>query len=89
MSGEQMAFIVFDWCGWNESNGRFTHMPSGDTLICKGWMGQREWDQAQSEFFAKYPGVKVYRCLTGPYRKTDDLMGTTDEIVERLKTRLG
>lgn len=84
------GFIAFDWCGWNESRGRFTYCGNGemDTLVQQGWMGQQAWDKAQLEWFKKYPGLTVHRCPTGPYRETGDTMGTTDEIVARLEARL-
>lgn len=82
-------FIAFDWCGWMDNYGRFTHMPSGDTIVQQGWMGQRDWDKAQLEYFKKYPGLEVHRNLQpGPYQKTGNLMGTTDEICARLEKRL-
>lgn len=81
------AFIAFDWCGWNDRYGRFTHVPSGDTIVCQGWMGQEDWDAKQLEFFQKYPGLTVYKCLTN-YRNKGDSMGTTEEICTRLAKRL-
>lgn len=83
-----MEFIAFDWCGWNERYGRFTHMPSGDTCLQPCDADQRSWDKKQLEWFKKYPGIKVCRCLTGPYVLNDNLMGTTDEICDKLKQRL-
>jgi hypothetical protein len=82
------AFIAFDWCGWNENYGRFSHMPSCETLIQEGWMNQRDWDEAQLRWFEKFPGLTVCRCPRGPYLLNDDIMGTTDEICTRLKARL-
>ncbi len=81
-------FIAHDWCGWNESQGRFTHMPSGKTLLCQQWMGQLDWDRAQHEWFSQYAGsVIVHRCPTGPYRETGNIMGTVAEILLRLQAR--
>ncbi len=59
-----------------------------DTLVCQGWMGQRDWDKAQLEYFRKYPGLVVYKCPTGPYRRTEETFGTTEEICQRLEARL-
>jgi hypothetical protein len=85
----EVKFIAFDWCGFAELYGRFTAMPTGDTLVCRQWMGQREWDAAQLAWFEHYnPAVAVYRCLDGPYRETDDSMGTVGEIIERLKAKV-
>jgi hypothetical protein len=85
-----VQFIAFDWCGWNERYGRFTALPSGDTIICQGWMGQHDWDKAQLEWFKRFDGAVVVHRNTGagPYRETGDLMGTVAEIVERLVTRV-
>lgn len=83
-----MEYIAFDYCGWMENYGRFTHMPSGDTLVQQGWMGQADWDKAQLEWFRKYPGLTVCRCLSGAYNLNSDTMGTTDEICTRLEARL-
>lgn len=89
MSGDvSRAFIVHDWCGWDERQGRFTHSPSGDTLLCPPDASQRSWDRAQLAWFRKYPGLTVHRCPTGPYRETGDTMGTTEEICARLEGRL-
>lgn len=82
------TFIAHDWCGWNEQYGRFTHMPSGDTLVCQAWMGQLEWDKAQLAYFRKYPGINVHRCPVGPYNTNGSIMGTTDEIILRLEPRV-
>lgn len=81
------TFIAHDWCGWNQQYGRFTHMHTGDTLICKASWGQSEWDQAQLEYFSKYPGINVYDC-PGEYNRNGRLMGSTNEICERLEKRL-
>ncbi len=84
------SFVAFDWCGWTDSLGRFTHMPTGDTLVCQGWMGQADWDKAQLEWFERLDGsLVVHKCLRGPYRETGETMGTAAEIVERLRKRLG
>lgn len=82
-------FIAFDWCGAFEDYGRFTHMPSGETLVQQGWMKQEDWDKAQLEWFRKFPGLTVCRCLSGPYHLNDNTMGTTEEICSRLEKRLG
>ena len=87
-----MKFIAFDWCGWNEQYGRFTFCDfdshdSGDTLVCRPGMDQRAWDQAQLEWFRKYPGLTVYRCPES-YHPNNDVMGTTEEIIQRLESRL-
>jgi hypothetical protein len=84
----QQPFIAYDWCGWNEQYGRFTHVPSGETRVCQTWMGQRDWDQAQLDFLQKYPGLNVHSCPVGPYSTDGRLMGTTEEICERLRLRL-
>jgi hypothetical protein len=84
-----MEFIAFDWCGWNEQQGRFTHMPSGKTLVCQQWMRQRDWDDAQMKWFQELsPELVVHKCLTGAYRETGETMGTVREIVARLEARL-
>lgn len=81
-------FVVFDWCGWNERYGRFTHLPSGETLVCQAWMGQLDWDKAQLEWFEKLDGsLVVHRCERGPYHETGDSMGTVSEIVHKLRSR--
>jgi hypothetical protein len=82
-------FICHDWAGWNEQYGRYTHMPSGATLRCEGWMKQHDWDAAQLEWLKKYDGsLVVHKCPRGPYRETGDTMGTVAEITERLSRRL-
>lgn len=82
-------FIAFDWCGFNENLGRFTHMPSGDTLVQQPWMGQADWDNAQLRWFMKYSGLTVYdNARPGPYRPEGKIMGTTFEICERIQKRL-
>lgn len=83
------SFIAFDWCGWNDCYGRFTHMPSGDTCLQPSDANQREWDAKQLTFFRKYPGFKVCRCPTGPYVLNNDIIAwTTEEICARLEKRL-
>lgn len=82
------AFIAHDWCGWNENYGRYTHVPSGDTLVCKAYMNQMQWDQAQHDWLNKYPDLTVHSCPTGPYSQEGKSMGTTTEICARLQSRL-
>lgn len=85
----QAAFIAFDWCGWNDNYGRFTHLPSGDTLVQRHGMRQHDWDKAQLEWFRKFPGLTVYNnARPGAYRPDGDVMGTTEEICQRLEGRL-
>jgi hypothetical protein len=80
-------FIAHDWCGWNEQFGRFTHIPSGETLVCRPGMTQSQWDKAQLEWMRRFPGLTVHSC---PDRYSTDgpSMGTTEEIIARLETRL-
>lgn len=84
-------FIAFDWCGRNGNYGRFTYVDrasgTSDTLVQRTAMGQYDWDKAQLEWFRKYPGLTVYRC-PGAYHPNDNVMGTVDEIIERLAVRV-
>lgn len=82
-------FIAHDWCGFLDRYGRFTHLPSGQTLICEAHMDQEKWDRAQLRWFRQFSGtLVVHRCPVGPYRETGDSMGTVAEIIEKLKARL-
>lgn len=80
-----MEFIAHDWCGTFE---RYTHMPSGKTLVCEAWMNQQDWDIAQMDFFLEYPGLDVHEC-PGVYDTKGRLLGSTDSLYEKLKTKLG
>lgn len=82
-----VEFIAHDWCGSMQQYGRYTHMPSGDTLVCKAWMGQVDWDKAQLEYFQKYSNITVHEC-PGQYTSDGALMGTVEEICARLTNRL-
>lgn len=83
-------FIAFDYCGWNEQQGRFTRVSDGKTLVCQRWMGQMEWDSAQLEWFKQMaPELVVHKCLEGPYRQTDDIFGSVKGIIDKLERRLG
>jgi hypothetical protein len=82
-------FIAHDFCGWNEQYGRYTHCPSGATLVCRPGMDQTAWDRAQLEFLSKLPGLPVHSCPGTYTTEGTRLMGTTDEICERLRSRLG
>jgi hypothetical protein len=82
-------FIGFDWAGWNDSQGRFTHIPSGETLLCQRHWDQAEWDRQQLVWFNEYsPDLKVYDC-PGAYNTDGKLLGTLAEICSRLERRLG
>ncbi len=81
-------FIAHDWCGFDEKYGRYTHMPSGKALVCQKWMRQADWDKAQLEFLKQFPGLNVHDCI-GAYTTKGKLMGTTDEICERLQPKQG
>ncbi len=83
-----MEFIAHDWAGWNENQGRFTHMPSGETLLCQRYWDQQEWDQAQLDWFRKYDETLTVHECPGAYSTDGDLMGTAGEICERLEKRL-
>lgn len=86
---EPQAFIAHDWCGWNERNGRFTHMPSGKTLLCEDWMGQEAWDKAQLAWFTQLDeNLIVHKCPDGPYRETGNTYGSVTDIIKKLKERL-
>lgn len=70
-------FIAHDWCGWNENHGRFTHVPSDDTLVCQPWMKQHDWDKAQLEWFQKYPDtLTVHECPSTYTAEGTATMGT-------------
>lgn len=85
---DQEQFIAHDWCGFGERYGRYTHLPSGDTLVCRPDMGQVEWDKAQLAYMKKYPGLNVHEC-PGRYTTDDPLLGTVDDIIVRLEKKLG
>jgi len=83
-------FIAFDWCGWDDRYGRFTHVPSSDTLTQQAWMGQLEWNEAQLKWFQKWsPALVVHKNMqSGPYQETGDTFGTVGQIIDRLKAKL-
>jgi len=89
MAHESLAeFIAHDWCGWNDNNGRFTHMPSGVTLLCQLYWTQKQWDRAQLDWFRKYAeNLTVHEC-PGAYNMEGKLLGTVAEICGRLELRL-
>jgi hypothetical protein len=83
------GFIAHDWCGWDGRYGRFTHLPSSETLVCQSWMRQADWDKAQLEWFERFSSaLVVHRCPVGPYRETGDKMGSVADIVARLRSRV-
>lgn len=85
----QTGFIAHDWCGWNETYGRYTHVPSGTTLVCQAWMGQRDWDKAQKKWLSKFGGsLVVHKCNEGPYRETGNTLGTVEQIIASLSANL-
>jgi hypothetical protein len=83
-------FIAYDYCGWNMKYGRFTAMPSGDTLTCQPYMGHLDWDKAQLAWFLRFDSdIVVHRNRgDGPYRETGDIIGKVSEIVARLRDSL-
>jgi hypothetical protein len=86
---EVIEFVAFDWCGWDERQGRFTHMPSGKTIVQGVDATQKGWDAKQLAFFKEYPpSTPVCRCPDGPYRLNDNRMGTCGSIVDKLTSRL-
>ncbi len=83
-------FIAHDFCGWMERYGRYTTCfpDNNETLTCAAWMTQKDWDKAQLEFLQKFPGITVHKC-PGVYTTVGtEVMGTTDEICDRLRKRL-
>lgn len=83
-----VEFIAHDWAGWNENHGRFTHVPSGGTLLCRRYWGQEEWDKAQLDWLRQYDGTLTVHDCPGAYNTDGKLMGTVAEICERLEKRL-
>jgi hypothetical protein len=58
MAGNE--YILIDAAGWG-GYARFTHYPSGDTLLYKRWMDDEEWARAVVAYLGKYPGLMVRR----------------------------
>jgi hypothetical protein len=86
---EQLEFIAHDWAGMFERLGRYTHVPTGETLLCHAYYDQDAWDRAQLEFFKRFPGLVVYdNARSGPYRPEGRVLGVTDEICVKLAQRL-
>ncbi len=77
------AFIAQDTCGWNDSHIRYTHMPSGHTLVSQPDMSRRDWAARKLAFMQKYPGLNIHRC---PSRYTTEapIIGTTDDCVRTM-----
>jgi hypothetical protein len=48
-----------DFAGWGEW-ARYTHSPSGDTLLRKPYMSSDEWHALKRDWLAKYPGVPIF-----------------------------
>jgi hypothetical protein len=85
---QEEEFIAFDYCGWSEQYGRLTHVPTGETLVCKSCWGQQDWDIAQATFFDKFLNIKVYDCAgPGSYRPNDKCWGTTEYLAEKLRNK--
>lgn len=83
-----IAFIAHDWCGTHGQYGRFTHIPSGETLVCQAWYSQKRWDEEQLEWFRQWPvDLVVYKCQQA-YVKTNETYGSVGEIIERLKMKM-
>lgn len=83
-------FIAFDWCGWDEQHGRFTHVPTGETIVCRSGYDQSKWDAVQLAYFEKFdPTVPVHECPSRYTTEGTRPMGLTGEICERLRERLG
>ena len=82
-------FIAHDWAGWDENQGRFTHVPTGNTLLFQRYWNQAEWDAAQLEWFKKYDGSLTVHDCPGAYNTEGRLMGIVSEICGRLERRLG
>lgn len=78
-------FIAVDFCGWNESITRYTHVPSGETLL----ETKKAWATKRIEFLKKYPGIPVHVC---PGRYTTEgtrCLGSTEEWAEKVRIAEG
>lgn len=80
-------FIAFDWCGWDDRYGRFTHCPSGNTLAQQAWMDQADWDKAQLEWFRQYDGLTIYKCYEQYVADEGSVMRTVRNAIELLQGR--
>lgn len=80
-----MNFIAYDRAGWNRGSDRFTHMPSGKTLLRQRYMNQDEWNKAQLEWFRQFDGSLTVHDCPEAYSTDGRLMGTVAEICKRLE----
>lgn len=51
-------YIVLDYAGFGGWR-RLTHIPSGDTCLCKPYMTHQQWLEAKQEFLNKYPELAI------------------------------
>ena len=52
-------YIELDYVGMFGGWQRLTHIPSGDTCLCKPYMTYQEWLTARQEFLNKYPELVI------------------------------
>ncbi len=81
------TFIAYDHCGWEGTSDRYTHMPSGDTLLETRELGEVARLNKRIAFFAKYPGLNIHRC-PGAYSMREKVIGTTDQRRQEAQDKL-
>lgn len=88
MTQKQNQFVAHDWAGWNNGYERYTHMPSGDTLVSSRFDGAFAWNKAKLEWFQKYDGSLTIHACPGAYTTDGRLIGTIEEQIEQLKKQM-
>lgn len=78
-----VEFIARDGAGWMEARARYTHMPSGDTLLAQPWMSRDDWDERVLGFMSRYPGLNIHSC-PGRYSTDEPIVGTSDGVIASL-----
>ena len=65
----EKEFIAYDFYGVNNDYERFTHIPSGDTLIPQQYIKHSDWNKAKLTWFGKYLNLDIELLFpTVPHR---------------------
>ena len=73
-------FIAMDFAGWNQSNKRFTHVPSGKTLVRPPHASETEWHAKRSEWFSQWDSTLNIHDGRERYSPNTKIIGTVEKM---------
>lgn len=81
-------FIAYDHAGWNDRHERFTHVPSGKTLLSQPHWSEPEYLKRRLDWYRQFDASLTVHACPGSYSTDGRLLGTVGDICERIEAKL-